>query len=81
VLRPEAGEVETVGVRTVLVVRRDLPDRAAYAVAELLFAAKPRLVATYAEARRTDPRSAVETYPLALHPGAARYYRDAKPMA
>jgi TRAP transporter TAXI family solute receptor len=75
------GEVETVGVRTVLVVRRDLPDRVAYALAELLFVAKPRLVATYGGARGIDPRSAMETYPLTLHPGAATYYRDVKPMA
>jgi len=76
-----AEEVATLGIPTVLVVRRDLPDRAAYRLTELLLAAKQRLVAAHEEARRLDRRSALATFPVTLHPGAARYDRDAKVLA
>jgi TRAP transporter TAXI family solute receptor len=74
-------QVDTLGVATVLVVRRALPERIAYRLTELLFAAKPRLVAAHEEARRLDHRSALATFPVQLHPGATRYYRDRKVMA
>jgi TRAP transporter TAXI family solute receptor len=73
--------VETLGVANVLVVRRGLPERTAYWLTELLFAAKPHLVGAHEEARRLDQRSALGTYPVQLHPGAATYYRDHKVMA
>jgi TRAP transporter TAXI family solute receptor len=75
------AEVTTIGVRNVLVVRQDLPDRTAYRLTELLFAAKQELAAAHDEARRLDPRSALATFPVPLHPGASRYYRASKPMA
>jgi TRAP transporter TAXI family solute receptor len=74
-------EVDTLAVTNVLVVRRTLPEETAYRLTELLFAAKPRLVAAHEEARRLDRRSALATYPVQLHPGAADYYRDHKVMA
>ncbi len=74
-------EVETLGVRTVLVVRTDMPEPVAHWLTGLLFAAKPQMVAAHQEARRLDRRSAVAIFPLPLHEGAARYYRESKPMA
>lgn len=74
------AEVETVGVPTVLVVRQDLAEDTAYRLTELLFDAKPRLVEAHVEARRLDHRSAPATFPIELHPGAERYYRDEKPL-
>jgi uncharacterized protein len=76
-----AEEVDTLGIPSVLVVRRDMPDPIAYQLTELLFAAKQRMVVAHEEARRLDRRSALATFPVALHPGAARYYRDSKVMA
>jgi hypothetical protein len=76
-----ATEVATVTVATVLVVRRDLPEEFAYRLTELLFEAKPELVEAHEEARRLDHRSALATYPVALHAGAQRYYRATKPLA
>jgi uncharacterized protein len=75
------GEVATLGIPNVLVVRRDLPDRAAYQLTKLLFAAKQQLVDAHEEGRRLDRRSALATFPVTLHPGAARYYRDSKVLA
>jgi TRAP transporter TAXI family solute receptor len=74
------GGTETVGVRTVLVVRAGLPEEVAHAITQLLFEARPRLAAQHEEAKRLDLRSALDAYPLALHPGAIRYYRESKPM-
>ena len=74
-------EVRTLGVRNVVVVRWDLPEEVAYWATKLLFAAKPAMVRAHIEARRIDPRSAVATAPMPLHPGAQRYYRESKPMA
>jgi uncharacterized protein len=74
-------EVRTLGVRNVVVVRWDLPEEVAYWATKLLFAAKTEMVRAHIEARRIDPRSAVATAPMPLHPGAQRYYRESKPMA
>jgi TRAP transporter TAXI family solute receptor len=74
-------EVSTIGVPNVLVVRRQMPEPVAYALTQLLFDAKARLVAAHPEARRLGERSALATYPVPLHPGATRYYRENKPMA
>jgi TRAP transporter TAXI family solute receptor len=71
----------TVAIPNVLVVRRDMAEETAHALTALLFDAKPQLVAAHAEARRLDQRAALGTFPVELHPGAARYYREAKTMA
>lgn len=72
-------EVVTIGVPNYLVVREDLPEDTAFAITRLLFASKRTLVAAHPEALYLDPRGAVDTYPLRLHRGAVRYYREAKP--
>ena len=74
------AETPTVGVRAVLVVRASLPEATAFALTKLLFEAKDRLAARHPEARRLDPRAALDTGAVPLHPGAARYYRETKPM-
>lgn len=70
--------VTTVSVPNYLVVRRDLDAELAYALTWLIFTERDRMIAAHPEARRLDLRSAIATYPLDLHPGAARYYRAAK---
>lgn len=74
-----SGDVTTVGVPNLLVVRADLDPTLAHALTRLLFAAKPRLALAHPEARRLNLRAAIATYPLNLHPGAVRYYRATKP--
>jgi TRAP transporter TAXI family solute receptor len=73
-------ETPTVGVRAVLVVRANLPQETAFALTRLLFDAKDRLDTRHPEARRLDPRSALDTGTVPLHAGAARYYRETKLM-
>ncbi|RBQ20564.1 hypothetical protein DP939_11955 [Spongiactinospora rosea] len=70
-----ADEVGTVSVPNYLVVHRDLPEPAAYWLTRTLFEEQPRLADVHGEARRLDAGSAIMTYPLDLHPGAARWYR------
>ncbi len=72
--------VLTLGVPNALVVRSDMPDETAYRLTKLLFAAKPSLATAHDEVRHLDHRSAIATIPMPLHPGAERYYREAKPM-
>lgn len=74
-------EVATLGIPNVLAVRRGMAEPTAFRLTELLFTERARLVAAHEEARRLDRRSAPATFPVPLHPGAARYYRQAKPMA
>jgi uncharacterized protein len=50
----------------------------AYAIIETLFAERDLLAAAHPEGRRLDRGSAINTYPLPLHPGAERYYRAIK---
>ena len=74
-----SGDVSTIGVPNLLLVRADLPDDLARALTASLFAAQPALVQAHPEARTLDERSAITTAPVPLHPGAAAYYREAKP--
>ena len=74
-----SGDVSTIGVPNLLLVRADLPDDLARALTAGLFAAQPELVEAHPAARTLDERSAITTAPVPLHPGAAAYYRAAKP--
>ncbi|MCP2335977.1 TAXI family TRAP transporter solute-binding subunit [Actinomadura rupiterrae] len=74
-------EVATVVTPNVLVVRSDMPLAEARELTALLFASRSRLAAVHTEARRLDPRAALATYPLPLHPGAALFFRETKPWA
>jgi TRAP transporter TAXI family solute receptor len=76
-----APEVVTLGVRTILVVRRTVADEAAYGFVRLLFDAREALQRVHPEAKRLDERSGLATYPVDLHPGVNRYYREAKLLA
>ena len=68
----------TVGVPNYLVVSPDLPEATAYALTRALFDGRESLARVHPAARRLNYREAISTYGLALHPGAAQYYRDAK---
>ncbi|SOD99135.1 TAXI family TRAP transporter solute-binding subunit [Blastococcus haudaquaticus] len=74
-----SADVSGVGVPNLLLVRADMPDDLAEAVTATLFGHQADLVAAHPEARHLDERSAITTTPVSLHPGAAAYYRAAKP--
>lgn len=74
----EGGPVVTLVVRNFLLVNDTMSDDVAEALVRGLFQAQPALVAASPVARTIEVRSAIETTPIELHPGAMRYYRDVK---
>jgi len=70
--------VPTVGVANYLVVPASFDGELAYRLTRLLFERRELLASAHPEARRLDHWSAIGTYPVPLHPGAVRYYREAK---
>ncbi|WP_433270208.1 TAXI family TRAP transporter solute-binding subunit [Actinosynnema sp. CS-041913] len=75
---PITTPITTLVVRNFLLVTDDMPDDVAEALLRGLFRAQPDLVAASPVARSIEVRSAIETTPLPLHPGAKNYYRDVK---
>jgi TRAP transporter TAXI family solute receptor len=73
------GPVATLAVPNFLVVSSAMPDDVAEALVSGLFSARPDLAKANRAALSIDVRPAIETTPLALHPGALRYYRSLKP--
>lgn len=73
-------QVATVGVPNLLVVHREMDADLARTLTRLLFEHRDRLIAGHPEAKRLSRRVAVATHPMPLHPGAAAYYRAAKPL-
>jgi uncharacterized protein len=67
--------VVTLGMDTVLVARRDLPNWVAQRLVAALFECVPRLAAVDPSVLMIDINRAAAT-PLPLHPGAALYYRE-----
>ena len=65
-------------VRNVLLVTADMPDDLAGALVRSLLEAQEILAVTSPAALTIDPRSAIGTQPVALHPGAERFYRAEK---
>jgi len=70
--------VPTIGVPNYLVVASGMDERVAHQLTELLFAHRDALARAHPEALRLNRRTAIGTYPVPLHPGAARYYRETK---
>ncbi|MFI6128712.1 TAXI family TRAP transporter solute-binding subunit [Micromonospora sp. NPDC051141] len=75
----QAEPVSTVANPNYLIVRASLPADLVREVTRLLMERREELAAAHPAAGRMSPRSAIVTTPLPLHPGAARWYRDAKP--
>jgi TRAP transporter TAXI family solute receptor len=76
---PGSGAVDTVSVRAVLIVNDTVPDDVVYGVTRALFnpANRDALNASHPRARLIQFDTARTALPAPLHPGAARYYREA----
>jgi TRAP transporter TAXI family solute receptor len=68
-------DVGTVGVANYLLARPDLPEDAAREVTETLFEAADTLTRAVGTGPRLEPRFAISTGSVPLHPGAVSYYR------
>ncbi|WP_346055949.1 TAXI family TRAP transporter solute-binding subunit [Amycolatopsis dongchuanensis] len=69
--------VTTVLLPNFLLVTDRMPDEVAHGLAQGIFDAQAQLAAANPSARSLDLRSAIETVPVPLHPGALAYYRSA----
>jgi TRAP transporter TAXI family solute receptor len=70
--------ISTIADPNYLVVSRDLPERIAYELTRILIERRTELDRAHPAAEWLDSRTAIHTVPLDLHPGAVRFYRDAK---
>jgi TRAP transporter TAXI family solute receptor len=80
---PNLPDVETVGVNATLFTRADLPDDVAYAVVKSLFAQFDSFRRLHPAFSSLDPEQMMLTngLPQPLHPGAAKYFMEAKQVA
>lgn len=72
------GAVNTLLASNLLVVRQDLPAEVAYRITRALFQHQRELEKEHTQAARLNLSSAISAYPLELHPGALRWYREAR---
>jgi TRAP transporter TAXI family solute receptor len=72
------GPTATIGIPNYLVVRATMAEPLAYGLTKLLFDGKDALARAHPAGARLNVRTAISTPPLALHPGAANYYRAIK---
>ncbi|MDF5756335.1 TAXI family TRAP transporter solute-binding subunit [Spongiactinospora sp. TRM90649] len=70
--------IPTIGIRNLLIVRRDTPVEVAHDLTRVLFQESAELSRAHPEALRIDERLAIATTPVGLHAGAVRYYREVK---
>ncbi|MEJ3746322.1 TAXI family TRAP transporter solute-binding subunit [Actinomycetes bacterium KLBMP 9797] len=71
--------VSTIAVPNLLVVPASMADGLAFDLARSLMEHRDDLAAAHPAAERLEVRSAIATAPVALHPGAARYFKSVKP--
>lgn len=71
-----ASAVTTVSVPNYLVVSKTTPPDTAYWLTKVLFERQPDLARAHPEGHRLGQWAAIRTYPLDLHPGAVRWYRE-----
>ena len=69
--------IQTLGQPNFLAVHKDVSDEDVYRIVETVYANLPFLQAIHKATSDMSLDSAVSGLPLPLHPGAARYYRDA----
>ena len=72
----QADAVPTVAITNILVTRADVPDEVAYQMTKLLFDNLPRLGTSHSAAKDITLKNAAKNLPIALHPGAERYYKE-----
>ncbi|MEU6997247.1 TAXI family TRAP transporter solute-binding subunit [Nonomuraea sp. NPDC046570] len=71
-------ETPTIGVANILVVNSAMTKIAAYDLTRMVFSLRDVLATTHVAARYLHESSAIKTLPIELHPGAVRFYREAK---
>lgn len=70
--------VTTLLVHNVLLVRAEMADDVAHGLVEGLFTRQQQIAAASPNAQKIDMRAAIGTEPVPLHPGAERWFREAR---
>ena len=68
--------VPTVAITNILVTREDVPDEVAYQMTRSMFENLTRLGNSHSAAKDIKLENAAKNLPIALHPGAERYYQE-----
>ncbi len=71
-------DTSTVYVNNVVVVNKMLSDDLVYSITKLFFENVDRITKSHPAARDLTLENAVHAIPIALHPGAARYFKEKK---
>jgi TRAP transporter TAXI family solute receptor len=74
--RGQTRDVASTAQSHVFFCHKDMPDDLVYNMTKLIFANKPRLVATHKLFEKLDPAMGPKDLTIPLHPGAERYYRE-----
>ena len=69
--------VPTLAITNILITSADVDEELAYQMTKQLFENLDELKAAHNAAEGIDPAMAAKNLPVALHPGAERYYREA----
>ena len=72
----QTQDVPTAALINYLVTHSEVPEALVYAVIKELYAALPELKAAHVAARDIARERALVSRPIALHPGAERYFRE-----
>ncbi|MFI6502743.1 TAXI family TRAP transporter solute-binding subunit [Nonomuraea typhae] len=70
------GGIKTMAVGNVLLVPDKMGEQLAYDITKTLFGKKAELVKVHTEASKLDPKLGQQVEPVALHPGAARWFKE-----
>lgn len=74
----QTEEVPTVAIRNFLVTSEAVPADTVYAMTKALFTNLDQMIAAHSAAKGIVAADAAKSLPVPLHPGAERYYREAK---
>ena len=69
-------DVQTVAVKSTLVVHKDLPDEVVYEMTKILYENIDELAKAHQVAKQIDMNKAFEGLMIPLHPGAIKYYEE-----
>ena len=72
----QGEDVQTIAVKSTLVVRNDVPDDVVYEMTKILYESKDDLAKAHQVAKQIDINHAFEGLMIPLHPGAVKYYED-----
>jgi hypothetical protein len=72
----QAGDVQTLAVKAMLLVDASADEQLVYDMAKAIFLGTERLAMAHAQGKNIKKASAQDGMPIALHPGAARFFGE-----